>query len=242
MNLSSELIDLIYDVPLGNSHWVDVLLKLRDEFQAGLVLMYLLPANSAPVIFATEPADDSIWDTYNQHFYRLDPWKQAIDLQQANVMLPGEEMLNYSEYKKSSFYNDYWQDMGFKYTAGGRIKTKTTECMLGFPRLTCMPAYSEFEIRQMNFYVSHIKRALLLDGITGHSLPSHFYQTALSSEYGLSAAESSLAMALIKEESLIQASHQLGRSYNTSKTQLASIFKKTHTHSQMGLIKKLLQK
>ena len=95
---------------------------------------------------------------------------------------------------------------------------------------------------QLNYYVQHIKRGLTLEGITGQSLPTPFYQTALTSEYGLTTAESSLVMALLQQESLVQAATSLGRSYNTSKTQLASIFKKTQTHSQMGLMKRLLAK
>lgn len=242
MKLNSELIDLIYDVPLGHSQWSDVLIKLRNEFQAELVLMYILPVNKPPVIFSTEPAEDSIWDSYNQYFFKIDPWTQAVDNWHDNEILAGEQLLDYSIFQKTTFYNEYWHQLGFKYTAGGRIKTKSFECMLGLPRLQFMPPYNPTELRLMNIYLSHIKRSLALEGITGQTLPSHFYQSALISQYGLSTAESSLAMALIKEESLVQASNRLGRSYNTSKTQLASIFKKTQTHSQMALMKRLLAK
>ena len=109
MNLNPDLIDQIYDVPLGNSQWVDVLTKLRDEFQALLALMYVLPANQPPTIFATEPAEDMIWGSYNQYYNQLDPWKLALDKTPANVMVPGERLLHYSEFKKTAFYNDFFQ-------------------------------------------------------------------------------------------------------------------------------------
>lgn len=241
MNLNPDLINLIYDVPLGNSQWTAVLKKLRDVMQAGLALMYVFPPKGPPVVFATEPESDVIWDDYRAHYWTLDPWQSAIKRYQAfNVMQSGEKLLDFNAFQKTSFYNDYWHHWGFKHTAGGYVRTKMVEFIIGIPRLMCRPTYTAAELRVFNYYVAHMRRALEMEGMNGQSLPQYFYQSALGSHFGLTKSEASLALALIKYDGLKEASEALSRSYNTSKSQLAAVFRKTETNSQMALVKKLL--
>ncbi len=243
LNLNPELLDLIYDVPLGNSQWTDVLKKLRDEVQALLGLMYVFPPSGAPIVFATEPDGDALWTSYQAHFWQVDPWDKAIKSKHSyNTMFSGDDLLDYKAFKKTAFYHDFWQHWGFEHTAGARVKTRTAEFVVGLPRPKGMPAYTPSQLLLVNYYVSHIKRALDLDGINMHSLPAYFYQSALNSRFGLTSAEASLVMALIQHDGLKHAANSIGRNYNTSKTQLASIFRKTETNSQMSLLKCILGK
>ena len=241
MNLNSELIDLIYNVPSGKSCWRDVLIRLRNEMHAGLALMYVFPPHGVPKIISTEHKEGGLWQTYEQYFWKLDPWERNIKEKVCrNKMVAGEEALDFFKFKHSEFYNDYWRYWGFKYTAGGWVSGKNVDFIIGVPRLSHMPGYDNHELRLLNYYVSHIKRAMNLEGITGDSLPSYFYQSALMSYFGLTEAEALLTLSLIKCEGLKAASNSLNRSYNTSKTQLASVFRKTKTHSQMGLLKRVM--
>jgi DNA-binding CsgD family transcriptional regulator len=64
-------------------------------------------------------------------------------------------------------------------------------------------------------------------------------EKTLQSVLGLSRAESRLACVLLEVGSLAAASRRLGVTHNTARSQLRSIFAKTHVHSQVELARVL---
>jgi DNA-binding CsgD family transcriptional regulator len=60
--------------------------------------------------------------------------------------------------------------------------------------------------------------------------------------FGLSRAESELLREMLAGRAVAQAAARLGRSYNTARSQLQSIFAKTGTHRQAQLIGSVLQR
>jgi DNA-binding CsgD family transcriptional regulator len=62
------------------------------------------------------------------------------------------------------------------------------------------------------------------------------HESDMSAEFGLTAAEARLALRLLAGESVRDAAHALGITYESARSRLKSIFQKTGTHRQGELI------
>ena len=80
MGINSDLVELIYDVPLGNSDWLGVLNFLKKEFKASIVFMFISPPNHPPnIIRATCSGEPIAWNPYLEYFCKIDPWISVLN-------------------------------------------------------------------------------------------------------------------------------------------------------------------
>lgn len=243
MNINATLLDKIYDVPLGKATWTETLQLFRDEVQSASAFLFVIRKNKEPLVVGSELPDDDIYQYYRKmEMWRNDPWHEAIQNNQlkSGQVLPGHEILDFAAFRNTSYYKDFWSRWGLEHAAMGRINTENgIEVFFCLPRMYVMPAYDQEEVFWMDFYLKHMKKSLELEGLMGQSLPDGFYKSALEKRFELTDAEASLVRKLVNSDKLSAAAEALNRSYNTVKTQMASIYRKTDTNSQTGLMKKL---
>lgn len=243
MNINASLLDKIYDVPLGRATWSETLQLLRDEVQSASAFLFVIRKNKEPLVIGSELPDDDIYQSYiKKELWRKDPWHEAIQngCLKPGQVLAGHDILDFASFRNTSYYKDFWSRWGLEHVAMGRINTENgIDVYFCVPRMYVMPAFDHEEVFWMDFYLNHMKKSLELEGLTGQSLPNGFYKCALENRFELTDAEASLVRKLVSSDKLSAAADALNRSYNTVKTQMASIYRKTDTNSQTALMKKL---
>lgn len=238
MNINSDLVEMIYDVPLGHSDWLDVLNNLQAEFHAIIGFMFISPPDQPPtVIRATCSDESSVWNPYTEHFWKIDPWHKVLNADKVlNRMARGSDFYSHKQLTQTEYFNDWWRYIDLYYTAGGKLETSNgITVQLGIPREKKAGEFTDAEIVLFNCYARHIKRAIELEGITGRSLPYPVYEFALNSRFGLTTAEAKLVLTLFKTNSLPSAAENLHRSYHTVRNQMKTIYQKTETSNQLEL-------
>lgn len=236
-------IDLIYDVPLGKSSWLDVLEAFKKELEAKMALLFLARIGEPPLLITTTVPDEKIWGQYMEYFSEIDPWNAILMTgnMPRNYIHFGRAFIPEKEFKATEYFADFWSKLHLGETIGGQLVTnKGITVQLGIPRHHDQSNYEMSHTLALNYYSQHIIRAIDLEGYLGESLPSGIYEHALIEKFGLSQAESQLVLQLIKSESTKQAALCLNRSYHTVRTQLKSIYKKTNSNNQLTLFKTLL--
>lgn len=242
MKLKSEIIEQIYDVPLGQSTWLIVMQSLQREMSAELGVMFLVVTGQPPQLITTTP-NDAMLTPYNDYFGSIDPWNEVLDSRPAaeNFIQTGESMLPRKQFQATEYYNDFWKIYGLGETIGGRIVADNgVMIQIGLPRGSKADSYTSEDSQLLRFYSRHIKRAIELEGYLGLSLPTQAYEFGLNSCFGLTVAEAKLARNLLSTSSLKESATELNRSYHTVRTQIKSIYHKTETNNQLQLFKRLL--
>lgn len=245
MKIVPDLIDSIYDIPLGRATWEETITALKEQFNAALGFMLIDRPNQPPVVVSTIPSDDDFWLSYGEYYYSIDPWNALLSSNRAkafiNTCTSGRAYMPEKEYFKTEYFNDFWKPNDLYFTAGGHLITKNNiSILLAFPRGKVAGQYTDEEAVDMTFYARHIVRAIELEGVFGNSLPKPIYEDALASSYGLTAAESRIVHELFKSGTLPNVAKNLHRSYHTVRNQMKSVFQKTDTVNQVELLRLLI--
>lgn len=241
MRIDSEVVELIYDVPLGRSQWKDVVEAIRIEMQAELGFMVLIKPAQPPLFITTTADNDALFETYHAYYWQIDPWIDLLDQYGKPDLIDfGEKFLPKRTFHKGEYYNDFWRTFGLGETIGGRFVTGSGAVIqIGIPRGNSDQIYTDDDSVLLRIYCAHIRRAIDLEGLVGVSMPEQFYEFTLGSQFGLTTAETKLVLSLFKTNCLKSSSNLLNRSYHTVRSQLKSVYQKTETNSQLQLIAKL---
>lgn len=113
MRLKSDIIELIYDVPLGKSEWNNVLDKIRHEMSAMIAFMLTIRPNQEPSFIVTTPKQESIWKIYGDYYHQIDPWNDILESGkfQTDFIHYGRAFIPEKSFKKTEYYNDFWKIM-----------------------------------------------------------------------------------------------------------------------------------
>jgi DNA-binding CsgD family transcriptional regulator len=234
-----ELLEPIYDVVLGRSTWNEVLTRLRQQFRAnaGLLIAYG-DAPSAADRLCLSGGDDSAWHAYQAHYASIDPFAACMRGGRfpAGRVMSGDDVVPAKTLARTEFYNDWFRPHDIHYTAGAHVRSRTgRHILLGLPRAKRAGAYSPDELRCLQTYFDHIRRALeVQDALDAHTRATDFDRIA--ARHGLTAAEARIMRLLTETGSLKGAATRAGRSYYTARAQLRAVFQKTGTHSQVELM------
>lgn len=238
--IDSELIEHIYEVALGRASWDEVLARLRAEYASdfGLLIAYG-PRPTAAHCLCLSGHDEGSWRTYLAHYAAVDPYATCMrtgSMPPGRVMF-GDDVVPARVLLVSEYYNDWFRPNGIRYTAGGHVLTKDgLSLMLGLPRSEQAGAYSPQEIRELQAYFNHLRRALeIQDEIRGRAQAPNLDRIAV--RYGLTGAEVRLLQLLIETGSLRRSAQRARRSYYTLRAQLRAVLQKTETHSQVELMR-----
>jgi DNA-binding CsgD family transcriptional regulator len=242
--IDHELLEQIYDVPLGKSDWDEVILRIRRICNARIGSLHSFGTGAGEVEQLSLSGDDEAsWREYAAHFVPIDPFCEAM---RTGVIRPGQvvrdtQLFERKRFERTEFYNDFWRKYRLGYTAGGHhLDAHGHWLQLSLPRPLDAPDYVDRDLIALQLYFRHIARAVELQrALAGRrGVPD---LDALARRYRLTAAEIKLLESLIATASLREAANRRHRSYNTLRAQLQSILQKTGTKSQVELISLLHQ-
>ena len=234
-----ELLDQIYDVPLGKCDWDEVVLRLRRIFNAdvGNLLVYGKRPSDVQAL-CLSGHDDAALCEYSAHFSALDPFREAMHsgIIPSGEVVSGTQLLAGRRFEATEFYNDFWRKYGLGFTAGGYYRDARGQWLqLALPRPLDAPGYGDGDLIELRRYFRHIVQAVELQrALAGRRGAPDL--DALGRRHRLTVAEIKVVESLIETGSLREVSNGLHRSYNTLRAQLRSILQKTGTKSQVELI------
>ena len=235
-----DLVEQIYDVPLGASTWDDVMRRLMADFSADVGVLCCADGQTEErQPLSVMGGDERMWHDYAEYYCTIDPWNDADKAGQfpRSQIAAGERHLPYKEYLDTEYYQDWWRPYDMYYTAGGRFVGRDGQSIkLSLPRSRRAGPYAEEQTAALTCYARHIVRAVALQRLA-HERSADLSFELIAETYGLSPAETRLLEELSNTGSLKEASEQINRSYHTVRSQLRALFLKTGTSSQVQLMR-----
>jgi DNA-binding CsgD family transcriptional regulator len=239
-----DLLELIYDVALGRSAWVDVLDRLRAEFATEASLLAVFEQSPALArSLGTTHGDARRWQQYAEHFATIDPFIAAMRSGRApaGLIVTGDDLVPAKEFCASEYFNDWFRPNGMRHTARGYIRIHEQQYLqLGMPRSPAAGSYTADERARLQRYFNHICRARLIEEERQARTKSPDYDQ-VARAFGLTAAEARLCEGLARNGSLRRSAQATHRSYYTLRAHLRSVFLKTGVRSQVELMRLLHQ-
>ncbi len=153
------------------------------------------------------------------------------------VVTTGDRVVPDPAFVATEFYCDWFRPNGLRHTAGAFVPVGEGRLLqLGLPRGADAGPYGREETARLQRYFNHIRRAVLIGEALGAAGGSPDFD-CFALRHRLTPAESALVQGLVETGSLKRLSRRCGKSYNTLRSQLQSVFLKTHARSQVDLIR-----
>jgi DNA-binding CsgD family transcriptional regulator len=241
-SIDLDLLEQIYDIPLGKCAWDQVMLELRRLFVAevGILIEYGRSGGDVREL-SLSGVDESAWREYGDYYAAIDPFFEAIQSgrMRSGVVTSDTQVMPRKSFERSEYYNDFWRPRGLGYSAGAFTRFGDGRSVLiGLPRFRDVGEYDDAELARLQLCFNHIARALRLQQtLERHPDPPDL--DALARRFMLTPAEVGLVAMLIEEGCLRRAAERLQRKHNTVRAQLRSIFSKTGTNSQVALMTRI---
>jgi DNA-binding CsgD family transcriptional regulator len=214
--------------------------RLRARFgtEHALLIGYGQGAGAVGVYFRSGP-DEGATKAYADHFAAIDPYVEAmgtVAFPPGKVMF-GDDVVPGKILCASEYYHDWFRPNGLRYTAGAHAQNRDgLRLLLAMPRSEAAGPYLPDEIRALQSYFNHMRRALeIQDEMRSRVFEPDFDRIA--ARYGLTRAEAKLLTLLAETGSLKKSAQRAQRSYYTLRAQLRAVLQKTETHSQSQLMR-----
>ena len=195
---------------------------------------------------ATVGMDSASRKSYEEYFVSRNPWQGRRKVFAGNVET-GEQLFSNRELVKTEFYNDFLKPNGWLHecSAVTRVEKSTFSYVLTL-RSPRNGAFSSEEIGLCSYLAPHLETAARIrqrivdleatvDGLTVGEM-----DTKTLSKLALTPAETRLAIALFKGQSVEAYAKEAGISINTARWYVKQIYAKTGVKRQTELIRKLL--
>lgn len=238
-DLDPQLLDLIYDLPLGDADWEAVLGRLRRlvDAQSG-VLMMQRPAVQDIAISVAGAHGRRTWRAYVDRFAAIDPFAGAL---LARSIPPGaavtdDALLPRRALEATEFYQAFWRPEGIGPAAGAhRTERDGLTVHLVLPRLQDARPFAPADIACLQRHLRHLFRgARLAEALSRRG--SGWDLDRFARAHKLTVAEVRLIEQMPRTRNLRAAAQCLGRSHHTVRAQARSIYVKTGVRSQVELI------
>ena len=234
-----DVIEKIYDVPLGSCCWNEVVLDLRRLFcaEVGVLLAFNRHRKNVRGL-SLSGVDAGTWRQYQAHYATINPFVKAIESGRLGPgqIISGSRLIPRRVFERTEFYDGLWRPSGLGASAGGYVRDESGEMLLiALPRLRGFRDYSEADLARLRVYFRHMARALQMQQEIERRRCAPDLD-AFARRYGLTSAELRLLRMLIDTGSLRKSAERLHRSYNTLRVQVRSILQKTGTRSQVELL------
>jgi DNA-binding CsgD family transcriptional regulator len=236
--VDSDLLEQIYSVPLGKHDWASVLDALRRLFSGDGGVLMTFRADEAPWCESLNGYDEGVWNTYAEPYATVDPLVWAIrDGRQPNGEVRADHQLIHPRMmRRTEFYNGFWQPNGIDHAASGLMNEPDgSRVALALTRCRTTGPFTPEQLAQLQDCFRHLAQAFELEReVAARSAEADLDATAR--RFGLTAAEVEVVRCLAETGSLRAVAHRLGRSYNTARAHLRSVYGKTGAHSQAALL------
>lgn len=114
-----EIVKACYQGPLEESPWHEFMQCLKKALSARYVTLLLRPpkVDDSGVVFNALMFSGDAYRDYNEHYYAQDPFV-GLPLNQVFTV---DEIVDIDQYRQSSYYKDYLQQVGVEYILGADL-------------------------------------------------------------------------------------------------------------------------
>jgi len=157
----NALFDAIYEGPMEATPWQSALKLLQQTLGAMHVTMILRPpsSQSAGFMINTDTVAEDATESYQNHFFALDPF---IGLPEDQIITP-EELVGENRWTSSALFREYLQPMNVGHLVGADLRTQEgIECRFRISRSADAPPFSEADKALCRALLPHLKRAVRL--------------------------------------------------------------------------------
>jgi len=184
--------------------------------------------------------------SYEQYFVSRNPWQGRRKVFAGNVET-GEQLFSNRELVKTEFYNDFLKPNGWLHECSAVTRVQKSTFSRLFPlRSPRSGAFTSEEIGLCSYLAPHLKtaarirqRIVDLEGTVDRLLVGEINTHTLA-KLSLTPAETRLAIALFKGQSVEAYAKEAGASINTARWHVKRIYAKTGVKRQTELIQMLL--
>jgi DNA-binding CsgD family transcriptional regulator len=155
-----RLLGAIYEGPTETPPWHSALQVLREELRAAHVTLMLRPPSqdSAGIMLNTGPVTRQGVESYETHFFSLDPFVRLPEGQ----VVTAEELIG-RQWLQSAVYQEYLKPLDIRHLLGADIYTRDgIECRLRVTRSHNAGAFSDADKALCRFLLPHLKRSIQL--------------------------------------------------------------------------------
>jgi DNA-binding CsgD family transcriptional regulator len=184
---------------------------------------------------------------YDEHFVSRNPWLLRRSVFAGSVEI-GEQVFSNQELLKTEFYRDFLKPNSWLHACSAvtNVEASTFSCVYAL-RCARKGAFTQDEVELCSYLVPHLRtatriyqRIVDLESTLGRLLVGEIDTKALA-RLSLTPAETRLAIALFKGQSVEAYARQTAISINTARWHLKQIYAKTGVKRQTELIRILLK-
>jgi DNA-binding CsgD family transcriptional regulator len=196
---------------------------------------------------ATVGMDPASRKSYEEYFFSRNPWQPRRKVVAGNVET-GEQLLTNRELVKTEFYNDFLKPNGWLHECSAVTRVEKSAFSRIFTlRSPRSGAFTSEEIELCSDLTPHLQSAARirqriadLEATVGRLLAGEMDIQALA-KLSLTPAETRIAIALFKGQSVEAYAKEAGISINTARWYVKQIYAKTGVKRQTELIRMLLK-
>lgn len=155
------LISALYDGITETPPWQSALERVREYINAEHATLMLRPpsAESTGVMINAGEVDQHATESYETHFFAVDPFVKLQDGQIASA----EEIVGEKEWLASDMYQQYLKPLDIRHLLGTELHTEEgIECRLRVTRTPRGEAFSEHDKNVVRMMLPHLRRAIQL--------------------------------------------------------------------------------
>ena len=244
----NALVGLIYEAAIDPQFWDPFLTKFAEAVHAETAgLLTQDKAGRWARNLATVGMEPASRASYDEYFVSSNPWLPRRNVFAGSVET-GEQVISNRELAKTEFYRDFLKPNIWLHACSGvtNVEESTISCLytLRSPR---KGAYTSNEIGLCSYLVPHLEtaarirqRIVDLEATLDRLLVGEM-DTRTLSELSLTPAETRLAIALFKGQSVEAYAKEAAISINTARRYVKQIYAKTGVKRQSELIQMLLK-
>ena len=167
-----QLVQSIYDVPLGREDWPSVIRKISMASDGHSGLLRLVDCRRAEVGFvAAYGYEQSQIDGYRNHFIHLDPYRDYLAAAPTGTLLQSDQAAPLSTRQHTAYFNDY-ERLGDRYHALGSPLGRERDFLLylGLSRGQRAGPYDEETLAFVRSLLPHMLRAVQIQRLIGSAV------------------------------------------------------------------------
>lgn len=167
-----QLIQSIYDVPLGREDWPSVIRKISAASGGHSGLLRLVDCRRAEVGFvAAYGYEQSQIDSYRKHFIHIDPYADHLAAAPAGSLLQAEQFAPLALRQHTEYFNDYERPGDRCYALGSPLgRERDFLLYLGLSRGRRAGPYEEATLAFIRSLLPHMLRAVQIQRLIGNAV------------------------------------------------------------------------
>lgn len=167
-----QLVQHIYDVPLGRQDWTSVIGAITHASGGHSGLMRLVDYRQGAVgIVATHGYDEHQLEIYQKHFVNLDPYRDRLLSAAAGTLLQSDQAAPLATRRHTEYFNDYERPADRIHALGIPLgREKDYVLYLGLSRGRAAGPYEQETLEFLQHLLPHLLRAVQIQRLIGSAI------------------------------------------------------------------------